>query len=254
MRKFLLASTAVAAAAVSQPAAAQVALGETGLTATITGTVASDYLFRGISQTRSRMAFQGTAEVAHESGFYIGGFISNVRFLGTDARQEVDLFGGYRFTAAGFNFDLGGIWYTYPGFEPNRPAGQFGINYFELQAKASREVGSVNLLAQFNYSPNFFGSSGDGYYIEGGADWKTGLFDLVLGGRVGHQWIQRNPRFGTPDYTWWSVAVSREIAIEGIGTITASVGYYDTSISRRDCAGGQNICEARALGSISFKF
>lgn len=252
MRKLLLASTALGAISLAQPAAAQVALGETGLTATITGTGASDYLFRGISQTRSRPAYQLTAEVSHASGFYIGGFLSNVRFLGTDARQEIDLFGGYRFTALDFNVDVGGIWYTYPGFD--RAPGQFGLNYAEAQLKVSREVGPVNLLGQFNYSPNFFGSSGDAYYLEGGADWKTGIWDLTLGGRVGHQWIQRNVRFGTPDYTWWSVAISREFAIEGIGTISASIGYYDTSIGRRDCAGNQDVCNARALGSISFKF
>ncbi len=252
MRKLLLASTALVGFALAAPASAQVVIGETGLTATVTGTGASDYLFRGISQTRSRPAYQLNAELSHASGFYIGGFGSNVRFLGTDARQEIDLFGGYRFTAAGFNVDVGGIWYTYPGFD--RAPGQFGLNYAEAQLKVAREVGPVNLLGQFNYSPNFFGSSGDGYYIEGGADWKTGVWDVVLGGRVGHQWIQRNVRFGTPDYTWWSVAISREFAIEGIGTISASVGYYDTSIGRSDCAGNQDVCRARALGSISFKF
>jgi uncharacterized protein (TIGR02001 family) len=253
MRSFLLASTAFLADSLAQPAGAQVALGDTGLSATITGTAASDYLFRGISQTRSRPAYQiSTAEVSHTSGFYIGGFLSNVRFLGTDARQELDVFGGYRAAVGGLNFDIGGVWYTYPGYD--RAPGQFGLNYAEVQLKASREVGPVNLLAQVNVSPNFFGSSGTGVYVEGGADWKTGVFELTLGGRLGYQWIERNVRFGTPDYAWWSVAVSREFTVPGIGAITASVGYYDTSISRSDCAGGQNICAARALGSLSFKF
>ncbi|WP_207537987.1 TorF family putative porin [Sabulicella rubraurantiaca] len=252
MRKILLALTALAGLSLAQPADAQVALGNTGLEASITGTVASDYLFRGISQTRSRIATQANVELAHSSGFYIGGFISNVRFLGTDARQEVDLFGGYRFTVAGLKLDLGGIWYTYPGYD--RPAGAYGLNYAEAQIKASYEIGPVNLLGQFNYSPNYFGSSGNGFYAEAGADWKTGIFELTLGGRIGYQWIERNVRFGTPDYAWWSVAISREFAIPGIGTITAAVGYYDTSIRRGDCAGGQDICAARALGSLSFKF
>jgi glycosyltransferase involved in cell wall biosynthesis len=67
-----------------------------------------------------------------------------------------------------------------------------------MYVKATREVGPVNLLAAFNYSPNFFGRSGDGFYVEGGADWKTGVWDLTLGGRIGYQWIQRNAVFGTP--------------------------------------------------------
>jgi hypothetical protein len=41
-----------------------------------------------------------------------------------------------------------------------------------------------------------------------------------------------------------------------IGTIVATVGYYDTSISKTDCIFGtsQNICDARAYGSIAFRF
>lgn len=238
------------------PAKAQIALGETGLTATVSGTVASDYLFRGISQTRSRPATQATAELAHSSGVYVGGFISNVRFAGTDARQEVDLFGGYRRTIAGINWDLFGIWYTYPGFD--RAPGQFRLNYAEAGLKATREFGPVTLGAVFNYSPNFFGSSGDAYHVEGQADWKTGFQDLVAGGRVGYQAVRRNPRFGTPDYVWWGLTLGRDFAIQGIGTVTATVGYYQTDIARRDCAPldgrGQDICGARAFGSLTMKF
>jgi uncharacterized protein (TIGR02001 family) len=253
MRHILFATTALAAVSLAQPAAAQMAIGQTGLTLGVTGTAASDYLFRGISQTRSRPAYQiSSAELTHASGFYVGGFLSNVRFLGTDARQEIDLFGGYRATLAGFNLDVGGIWYTYPGYD--RAPGQFGLNYAEVQLKAAREFGPVNLMAQLNVSPNFFGSSGTGVYVEGGADWKTGVWDLTLGGRLGYQWIERNVRFGTPDYLWGSAIVSREFAVQGVGTLIVAAGYYSTNISRRDCAGGQDICEGRAFGSVSFRF
>ncbi|MBY0338753.1 MAG: TorF family putative porin [Acetobacteraceae bacterium] len=255
MRKSIL--TAAALCGLAAPATAQVRLGETGLSVTATGTFASDYLFRGISQTRSRPAWQlSNVEVSHSSGVYVGAFVSNVRFAGTDARQEIDVFGGYRFSLAGFNLDAYGIWYTYPGF--TRQGGQPRLNYAEAVIKATREIGPVTLSATLAGSPNFFGSSGTGIYLEGGADWKTGLWDLTVQGRLGHQWIERNPRFGTPDYLWWSVGLARDFTITGIGTVTASVGYYQTSIARADCAPiggrGQDICGARALGSISFKF
>ena len=46
------------------PAArAEFALGETGLTMSATPTLTTDYLFRGISQTRNRPAAQLTAEI-----------------------------------------------------------------------------------------------------------------------------------------------------------------------------------------------
>lgn len=255
MRKLLLALTAAVGLSAAAPASAQIVLGETGLTLSPTATVASDYLFRGISQTRSRVAYQGSAELVHSSGFYIGSFISNVRFAYTDARQEVDVYGGYRFSAFDFNFDIGGIGYLYPGY--TRAPGTFNLDYFEAYAKVTREIGPVTLLGALNGSPNYFGQSGTGIYIEGGADWKTGIWDVTLGGRVGYQWIERNPRFGTPDYAWWGISLSRDFVLPVLGnTITASVGYYDTSISRSDCIFGtsQNICGARAVGSLTFKF
>lgn len=255
-RKLLLALAAMASLAGAQPGQAQIALGQTGVTVTTTGTYASDYLFRGISQTRSRMAYQGATEAVHSSGVYVGGFISNVNFQGWDARQEVDVYGGYRVTLAGFNLDFGGIGYLYPGY--SRPPGGASpvLDFAEFYVKGTHEIGPVNLLAAFHYSPNFFGRSGDGFYVEGGADWKTGVGDLTLGGRIGYQWIQRNAVFGTPDYAWWSIAVSREFAVSNIGIIVASLGYYDTSISRNECIYGtnQNICSARALASIAFRF
>ncbi|MBC7431199.1 MAG: hypothetical protein H7345_03940 [Rubritepida sp.] len=246
----------VAATLGAAPATAQIAVGETGLTVNASAGIASDYLFRGISQTRSRMAYQGTGEVSHSSGVYIGAFASNVRYAGTDARQEIDFLAGYRFTLAQINFDVGAVWYTYPGY--SRQPGTFGLNYAEGVLKATREIGPVILSGVLAGSPNFFGSSGTGIYLEGGLDWRTGFQDIVLGGRVAHQFVQRNPRFGTPDYTWWGLTASRDFVVERVGTISASVGYYQTSIDRRDCAPingrGQDICGARAFGSLTFKF
>lgn len=247
---------AASALLVAPPALAQVPLGDTGVTAALTGTLASDYLFRGISQTRSRLATQAALELSHASGLYVGGFLSNVRFAGTDARQEVDLLGGYRFAAGGFNFDVGGIWYTYPGF--SRAPGQYRLDYAEATLKVTREFGPVTLGVFGAGSPNFFGSSGTGVYVEGQADWKTGVWEVTLGARVAHQWIERNSRFGTPDYAWWSLGANRDFVIQGLGTINASIGYYQTSIGRDACAPlnarGQDICGARALGQVSFRF
>lgn len=250
---------AFGAAAVLSPirqASAQIALGETGLSVTGSALVASDYLFRGISQTRSRVAYQTNLELNHTSGVYIGAFVSNVEFAGTDARQEIDGLAGYRFTFADFNFDIGAVWYTYPGF--SRQPGQFRLNYAEGVLKVTREIGPVTIAGTLAGSPNFFGSSGTGIYVEGGVDWRTGFQDIVLGARLAHQSIERNPRFGTPDYGWWGLTATRDFAIEGIGTISGSVGYYQTSISRGDCVPlngrGQDICGARAFGSLAFKF
>ena len=159
----------------AQPVQAQIPLGETGVTLTTTATYASDYLFRGISQTRSRVAYQGAPEAVHSNGIYVGAFTSNGHFQGWDARQEVDVDGGCRVTLAGFSLDFGGISYFYPGH--NRPASGASpvLDYAEFYAKVARDIGPLNLLGAVNFSPNHFGRSGTGVCIEGGADWKTGV-------------------------------------------------------------------------------
>ena len=150
--------------------------------------------------------------------------------------------------------DLGYIAYLYPG-QDKAPGGQ--LNEFqEVGVKASYAIDPVKLQAAFFYSPNYFGRSGDGYYVEGGVDVTAPLGFTVIG-RLGYQWIERNPFFGTPDYLWYGVALQREI----FAGVTVAVGFYGTDISKRDCApvverasGGQRICGRRALLTISRAF
>ncbi len=239
------------------PAGAQTRLGDTGLSLSGSSTVLSDYLFRGISQTRSRAALQGVAELSHPgSGLYVAAFVSNAKFLGYDATAEVDLYGGLRFQAAGFDLDVSGIWYHYPGF--SRRGGQPRLDYAEAVLHVTRAIGPVTLSGAVAVSPNFFASSGTGVYLEAGADWRTGVAGVVLGGRYARQWIQRNPNFGTPDYGWWSLTVSREFSLPRLGTVAVSLGYFQTSVGTADCVPvggrGQDICGARALGSLAFRF
>jgi uncharacterized protein (TIGR02001 family) len=228
-----------------------------GFTLTGLGAVASDYLFRGISQTRNNWAFQGTFDLEHESGVYVGAFLTNAKFLANpynDTRQELDLLAGYRFAVAGVKFDVGYIAYLYPG-QDKAPGGQLN-EYQEVGLKASYTIDPVKLQAAFFYSPNFFGRSGDGFYVEGGVDVTLPLGFTAIG-RIAHQWIERNPFFGTPDYLWYAVGIQREI----FAGITLAVGLYGTDISKRDCApvvdranGGQRICGQRALFTVSRAF
>jgi len=214
----------------------------------------NDYLFRGISQTRNNWAFQTTVDLQHESGFYVSPFLSNAKFVGgpwNDTRQELDLLAGYRFTVADINFDVGYIAYLYPG-QTKAPGTQLN-EYQEIALKVNYTIDSVKLLGAFNYSPNYFGRSGAGYYAEGGLD-LTLPYDITAAARVGYQWIEKNALFGTPDYLWYGVSASREIYAGIIGT----VGWYGTDISKRDCVpvagrapGGQRICEGRFLFTIS---
>lgn len=250
MRRFLQRSIAglalIVGIAATQPAAA-IEFEGTGLTLSLVPTVSTDYLFRGVSQTRNRPAVQGSVELSHESGFYIGAFASNVAFLGTNARQEVDLSGGYRFEVGGASLDLGGIWYTYPGYD--KPTGGYELNYFEFAAKGSYQIEPVKLLGAFYYSPEFQLESRNAFYVEGGVEVSL-PYDFTLAGRAGYQWIDKNDRYGLPNFANWQVTVSKEI----FWGVLMTVGYYDTSVGKSDCGGGQKICDARAMFTLSRTF
>lgn len=245
MRK-RIAALAMALGLVSAPAMAQVELGS-GFSITGTAAATSDYVFRNISQTRGRPAIQGALELSHESGFYIGTFASNVAFTGTNARQEVDLNGGWRYTAGNFTLDVGGVWYTYPNYSAQ--PGQYDIDFAEAILKLKYQLEPVTFVGTAAWSPDFWSRSGDGYYVEGGVDVALPVIDVTLSGRVGYQWIERNARFGTPDYFAYSIFASRPI----VGGISATVGWYGTDISKSEC-GGLKICDQRFIASVSWTF
>src|SRR4051812_20773488 len=91
---------------------------------TLTGNfgIYSQYIFRGLTQTDRKPAFQGGFDVAHTSGFYAGTWGSNISWLhdaGVVAHGgslEWDFYGGYKH-ANNDGFGLhGGLPYSYhPG-------------------------------------------------------------------------------------------------------------------------------------------
>ena len=102
MKTGLFASSAVALLLTAAAAGAQSLSFGVGVT--------SDYISRGASQTNNGPAIQPWAEYEN-SGFYAGVWASNVD-LGTD-NVEIDLYGGYRWSAGDTNFDIGYARYFY---------------------------------------------------------------------------------------------------------------------------------------------
>lgn len=218
-----------------------------GLTLSLTPTASTDYLFRDVSQTRNRPAASLSADLEHASGLYLGAFASNLAFLATHARQEVDLLAGYRFSLAGVKLDAGVVWYTYPGYDA--PNAGFELNYVEFAMRGSYTIDPVKLVGAVFHSPDFQLESGNATYVEGGADISL-PFGLTLAGRLGYQWIDRNNRFGTPNFLNYSVALSREL----FAGVTLAAGDYGTDIGQASCGGGQKICDDRVMATISRGF
>jgi uncharacterized protein (TIGR02001 family) len=238
------------------PLAAQQTIESAGLTISTTPAITTDYVFRGISQTRSRPAIQLTLDVEHESGLYIGTFVSNANFVGTNIRQEVDFNIGYRFTLAGVKLDIGATYFGYPGYD--KPTGGFDAAWWEGALRASYEIAPVKFVGQVSYSPNFNFESGQAWYVEAGFD-MTLDFGFTIGFRAGYQWIERNfanpnrpnrGSFGAEDYGVLSLTVSREVAFGIIGALQVTHATIDDN----DCFGGLKICGTRYLATLSRPF
>ncbi len=115
--------TLIAAALVGALAPAVSSAEEAKSPYTLTGNIGlfSQYIFRGLTQTNREPAVQGGFDFSHESGFYLGNWNSNVSWL-TDSKAyasnsiEMDFYGGWRTTFADdFTFDIGTLYYAYPG-------------------------------------------------------------------------------------------------------------------------------------------
>ena len=96
---------------------------------TLTGNVGlySQYVFRGLTQTNREPAVQGGFDYAHRSGIYAGTWASNISWLrdggayNAGGSMEWDFYGGWKPTWGDFTFDIGTLYYWYPG-DANTPA------------------------------------------------------------------------------------------------------------------------------------
>lgn len=113
----------------------------------------SDYTFRGISQTARKPAFQGGVDISHASGFYVGNWNSNIdSAYYNGANLEMDVYGGYKATVGGVGFDVGALYYHYPG---SGAGGTTKINNTELYVGAAWGP----LTAKYSYAVSDFFSA-----------------------------------------------------------------------------------------------
>ncbi len=244
MMKTLLVAAVAAAASATAVAEEAPDLVPGEFTASVA--LASEYIFRGISQTDEAPAIQGGIDWSMPAGpvsLYLGTWASNVDF-DVDETLELDGYGGVTGKLGPLDWDLGAIYYAYPGAGPDYDyiEGKVALGY------APYEI--VKLGARYHYSPDFFAESGDGHYLIGTVSIAPDLpLNVTFSGALGHQWIEDNTVFGAPDYTDWSIGVTAEI--EGFAV---SATYVDTDLDDDDCFGGLDWCGARGVVAISRKF
>lgn len=109
----------------------------------------TDYRFRGLSYSGGDFAVQGSINVNHSSGFYIGTWASSLEQDAFDiyGSAEVDIYGGWTGEVAkGITADVGLTYYAYP----NGTVGD--ANIFEPYASLSTTMGPVSAKVGVNYA------------------------------------------------------------------------------------------------------
>ena len=212
-------------------------------------TIASDYLFRGQSQTDNGPTIQGGFDYSHETGLYLGTWASNINFAGG---IEMDYYGGFTGEINGFTWDLSGIYYFYPSSGDG-----VGVDYWEIGPSLSYTFGGdfePTLGAGLMYADDFSYNSGEAWWIY--ADLGITLpGDFALGFHVGDQTIEDEAAWGTPDWIEYNASLSKTI-----GPYTFAVKYSDTDLSETECfspdAGltGLNTCDSTVVFSVSGSF
>lgn len=199
----------------------------------------TDYKFRGITQTDEEMAIQGNFDWNHEMGFYAGVWGSNVDFGAQgQGNTEFDIYAGVAREYWGITFDIGGVYYTYPGATEN-----LGLDYFEYKAGLSYEFPLISTGVTVFYTPENTGSAGDATYVSFDAEVPL-VSRLAMTGHVGHQ--ELSSQSSTPDYVDWSIG-----AAYSTHGFDLSLTYIDTDLTVAECAEG---CDGEVIFGISRSF
>lgn len=208
--------------------------------------LATEYRYRGIAQTDGKPTVQGGLDYTHASGLYAGTWWTNVSWLAdggggaVSSSVEADFYGGYRGSAGDIGYDVGLLYYYYPG---RYPSGFNSPDTVELYAAASWQM----LTLKYSHSlTDLFGavdSKGSGY-LDLGASFDLGA-GYALAAHVGRQFIPAGSSGGVRvrsrsdcSYTDWKLGVAKEFV--GLDWGLAYVGS--------DAKGGAGECYRNAFG------
>lgn len=197
---------------------------------TVTGniTVATDYRFRGLSQTFKGPAIQGGFDYAHSSGFYLGNWNSNVATtqFNNGAGIEMDFYGGYKWELVkGVNADVGLLYYYYPGAEYtgttqkyNNGEIYFGLSYDWLSVKYNYGLTDFFGLNSTTAVPGTgTGDSKGSGYLDITANYEFMPKTFVIA-HVGRQWVKN---YSALNYTDYKLGLARDF-----GVATVGLSYY----------------------------
>ena len=172
----------------------------------------SEYEYRGISQTSERAAGQLNFDYSHSSGFYLGTFVSNIKWLkdtaevsgfDTSAKIEWDLYGGYKWEfIKDWTLDLGYLRYEYPASSAFHPK----PNTDEVYAGVSYGPATLKYSYSFNDTFGVANSKGSDY-LELSVNQPV-MEKVTFNGILGHQRYANNSALS---YSVWKAGATVDL-------------------------------------------
>ena len=234
--------------------------------------IASDYIFRGVTQSNHKPAvaayFEPRYNFHKDHQLYLGIGGASISFPNR-AAAEVDFYAGYRPTFGPLAFDFGVWYYWYPGGQcfsaiangntfdcapssgapfqalPNGNAIKKNLSFYEFFARVNYTVNdNISLGAYAYYSPSVLNSGADGIFFGGIAKYTWAAFSNgvqpYISGDIGH-WS-----LGTSDNFYAVTGFPGGIPYKDYTTWNAGFGwtwkvftvdlrYIDTNLNKGDC-------------------
>ena len=211
----------------------------------------TDYVDRGISNTKERPAIQGSLDWFY-AGFYLGVWGSNTDY--SDNNMEIVYYGGYLWEIDHWSLDVSASYNTYPGENKNAskgldPGGGQKADYWELGFRPNYTFYDNSHLLQsvgmaYFYSPDFFGEDGVAHAISGNTVLKL-PYAFILNLLAGYQDVAGDKLSGGYDYAWWKVGIGREFM-----HVNFDLSYHGVDNEAEAC--GSDLCDARLVFTMSY--
>lgn len=218
----------------------------------------SEYRYRGLSQTAEAPALQGGADYAHSSGFYIGAWASQIRWIkelgaansvDTKGDVELDVYGGYKGAITkDLGYDVGYLRYEYVGNTLADISSFKNPNTDELYAALT--YGPVTFKYSYALSTLFGTAKSEGStYADLSATFDLGSgFSLVP--HVGRQEITGDANKGY-SYTDYSVTLSKDLGSGFSASIAAIATNADETLYT---VNGRKLAKSTAVVGVKYTF
>ena len=251
---------ALSAVALASAAFAQSSFADEGMA--YNAGLISQYRYRGLAQTKGGVALQGGADYDAGNGFYLGTWASTIKWIkeigandnvsSVKGPVELDLYGGYKFEAAGAAFDVGYLRYQYVGNTLSDDTGYKNANTNEVYGAVTYDVFTAKYSYAFSplfgaYNSSTFKDSKGSGYLDLSATFDLGDgYSLVP--HLGHQVVANT----NGSYSDYALTLNKDL---GDG-LSASAAAIATNVSNNAAftVNGYNTAKSTLVVGVKYTF